>query len=269
MKSAFEEASQSIRPFWAAERIPLTFRLMTRIDPIFQKMTSSSPSIAQEELRQEFLAFAIRAGVLRFGKFITKAGRESPYFFNAGLFHQGRLLAQLGDFYAQTFLASEAAGVWHSDLLFGPAYKGIPLVSATAMALALRGRDIGFAFNRKEAKDHGEGGELIGKSLSGQVVIVDDVISAGTSIKESVALITSVGAVPAGVLISLDRMERGGTADHPSDVSAVQEVQERFGIPVVAIANLQDLLEFLDKTQDQELAKYRDAVRQYRQRWGV
>ncbi len=218
---------------------------------------------------QEFIRFAIDAGVLRFGSFVTKAGRESPYFFNAGLFHHGGSLGSLASFYAKTFLAAEFDGRLEIDMLFGPAYKGITLASATAVALAQSGRDIGFAYNRKEAKDHGEGGTVVGAELKGRVLIIDDVISAGTSVRESVEIIRAHGATPAGVLIALDRMERGGTAAAPTDRSAVQEGQDLFGIPVIAIANLAGLMQFLESSQDPELARYQSAVRDYRQRWGV
>jgi orotate phosphoribosyltransferase len=218
---------------------------------------------------QEFIRFAIDAGVLKFGSFITKAGRESPYFFNAGLFDHGGTLGALAGFYARTFLAAEFDGRLQADGLFGPAYKGIPLVSATAVALSHAGRDIGFSYNRKEAKDHGEGGVVVGRALTGRILIVDDVISAGTSVRESVDIIRAHGATPAGVLIALDRMERGGTASAPTERSAVQEVQDLFGIPVIAIANLADLLEFLDRSDNRELYQYRDAVAAYRERWGV
>lgn len=216
-----------------------------------------------------FLKFAIDSGVLRFGSFTTKAGRQSPYFFNAGLFHRGSLLAKLAEFYAQAFLAAEADGVWSADGLYGPAYKGIPLVSATAVALSQQGRDIGFSFNRKEAKDHGEGGTIVGAALAGQIVIVDDVISAGTSVRESVDAIRAQGATPVGVLIALDRMERGGTAEHPSETSAVQEVWAQFGIPVRAIASLTGLLSFLQASDDPGLNQYQQAVQDYRTRWGI
>jgi orotate phosphoribosyltransferase len=216
-----------------------------------------------------FLRFAIDSGVLRFGSFTTKAGRQSPYFFNAGMFHSGSLLGRLSEFYAQAFLAAEADGVWSADGLYGPAYKGIPLVSATAIALSQQGRDIGFSFNRKEAKDHGEGGTIVGAPLTGRIVIVDDVISAGTSVRESVDAIRSQGATPAGVLIALDRMERGGTAEQPSETSAVQEVWAQFGIPVRAIASLTGLLSFLQASEDPGLSQYQQAVQEYRMRWGV
>jgi len=206
----------------------------------------------------EFIAFAIKTGVLRFGEFKTKAGRLSPYFFNAGLFNDGASLDRLSDFYARAILQ---AGV-PCDMLFGPAYKGIPLAAATAIALARRGRNLPYGFNRKEAKDHGEGGSLIGAPLSGRVLIIDDVISAGTSVRESVALIRDAGATPAGVMIALDRMERG-----QSERSAVQEVQQDYGIPVVAVATLDDVLAYLDGQP--ELAQNMQAVFHYRQQYGI
>lgn len=232
-------------------------------------MAASTYSDASSPREEAFLRFAIHAGVLRFGTFITKAGRTSPYFFNAGLFHHGGLLGSLSDFYAQAFLAAETAGLWAADGLYGPAYKGIPLASATAVALARAGRDIGFSFNRKEAKDHGEGGVVVGAPLVGRIVIVDDVISAGTSVRESVELIRAAGATPVGVLIALDRMERGGTAEAPTDRSAVQEVAEQYGLPVKAIATLEDLLHFLERSNDPALQQHREAVAAYRTQWGV
>jgi orotate phosphoribosyltransferase len=218
-----------------------------------------------DNLRQQFIAFSVDAGVLRFGEFITKAGRTSPYFFNAGLFNDGATLGRLADFYAQTLIDS---GV-EFDMLFGPAYKGITLASATAVALAAKGRNVPFAFNRKEAKDHGEGGTIVGAKLAGRVVIIDDVISAGTSVRESVDLIRAAGATPAAVLIALDRMERSGKDDALSASSAVQEVSSAYGMPVVSIANLDDLLAYLPQGGDSELGRYRDAVAAYRQRYGV
>jgi orotate phosphoribosyltransferase len=218
----------------------------------------------------EFIRFALDCGVLRFGQFRTKAGRASPYFFNAGLFHSGAALGALAGFYARTLLEAERSGRVAFDMLFGPAYKGITLASATAVALAAQGRDAGFAFNRKEAKDHGEGGLLIGAPLAGRVVIVDDVISAGTSVRESVELIRAAGAAPAGVLIALDRMERGGDAERVADMSAVQEVEREFGIPVLAIATLEDLVGYLDREADSSsLAAYRAEIAAYRARYGA
>jgi orotate phosphoribosyltransferase len=218
------------------------------------------------DLRQQFIEFAVSAGVLRFGEFTTKAGRLSPYFFNAGLFNDGANLGKLAGFYAQTLLDS---GI-EFDMLFGPAYKGITLASATAVALAAKGRNVPFAFNRKEAKDHGEGGTMVGAKLQGRVVIIDDVISAGTSVRESVELIRAAGATPCAVLIALDRMERSGKEDDLSAHSAVQEVSRNYGMPVVAIGNLSDLLHYISSADAApELAQYRDAVNAYRQRYGV
>jgi orotate phosphoribosyltransferase len=217
-------------------------------------------------LRQQFIAFSLDAGVLRFGEFVTKAGRLSPYFFNAGLFHDGRTLGRLADFYAQTLLDS---GV-EFDMLFGPAYKGITLAASTAVALANKGRDTSFAYNRKEAKDHGEGGTIVGAKLAGRVVIIDDVISAGTSVRESVEMIRAAGATPCAVLIALDRMERGGKDGLISAHSAVQEVAQTYGIPVIAIASLADLLGYLEQQGgDAQMAQHRTAVAAYRAQYGV
>jgi orotate phosphoribosyltransferase len=218
------------------------------------------------KLRQEFIAFSVSAGVLRFGEFITKAGRTSPYFFNAGLFNEGATLGKLADFYAQTLIDS---GV-EFDMLFGPAYKGITLAAATSVALANKGRNVPFAYNRKEAKDHGEGGTIVGAELKGRVVIIDDVISAGTSVRESVDMIRAAGATPCAVLIALDRMERSGKDGALSELSAVQEVTKQYGMPVVSIANLADLFEYLSGAgAHQQLANYKDAVAAYRSRYGV
>jgi orotate phosphoribosyltransferase len=217
-------------------------------------------------LAQQFIAFSVETGVLRFGEFVTKAGRTSPYFFNAGLFNDGATLGKLADFYAQTLLDS---GI-DFDMLFGPAYKGITLASATAVALANKGRNTRFAFNRKEAKDHGEGGTLVGAKLQGRVVIVDDVISAGTSVRESVEIIRAAGATPCAVLIALDRMERSGKDDALSAHSAVQEVSQNYNIPVIAIGNLADLMDYIANAgAKSELANYQSAVAAYRQRYGV
>lgn len=217
-------------------------------------------------LKQEFIQFAVKAEVIRFGEFVTKAGRTSPYFFNAGLFNDGANLGKIADYYAQTLLD---AGV-EFDMLFGPAYKGITLASATAVALAAKGRNVPFAYNRKEAKDHGEGGSIVGAKLTGRVVIVDDVISAGTSVRESVEMIRAAGATPAAVLIALDRMERAGKDNQLSTHSAVQEVSQLYGIPVIAIANLNDLFACLsDAAADSSLAQYKEAVGAYRQKYGA
>ncbi len=218
----------------------------------------------------EFIRFALDAGVLRFGQFRTKAGRDSPYFFNAGLFNDGARLGRLAEFYAATLLTAQNAGRLRFDMLFGPAYKGITLASATAVELARRGRNVDFAYNRKEAKDHGEGGTLIGAPLRGRVVIVDDVISAGTSVRESVDIIRAAGAEPAAVLIALDRRERGGNATEVTELSAVQQVQALFGIPVLSIASLDDVVAFLEQSGHAgELAAYRSQVAAYRERYGV
>ncbi len=197
-------------------------------------------------------------GVLRFGEFKTKAARLSPYFFNSALFDDGASFGQLCGYYAAAISASGIA----FDTLFGPAYKGIPLVAGTAIRLAEHGRNVPFCFNRKEAKDHGEGGTLVGAPLKGRVLILDDVISAGTSVRESVAIIRAQGATPAGVVIALDRMERGTGVR-----SAVQEVREQFGIPVVAVATLADLIDYLGSAA--ELTQHLAAVEAYRRQWGV
>lgn len=208
--------------------------------------------------KDDFLAFAIARQVLLFGEFKTKAGRLSPYFFNAGLFNDGDALKRLGEFYAKAILDSGVA----FDGLFGPAYKGIPLAASVAIALAARGVNVPFTYNRKEAKDHGEGGNLVGARLTGRILIVDDDISAGTSVRESVDLIRAAGAIPCGVTIALDRMERGTGA-----LSAVQEVERDAGLPVVAIANLRDLLAYLDTQPG--YADTRAAVQRYRAEYGV
>ncbi|HAN56532.1 orotate phosphoribosyltransferase [Sulfuriferula sp.] len=195
------------------------------------------------DFRQQFLSFAIEQKVLCFGEFKTKAGRMSPYFFNAGLFADGVALQKLGEFYAKAIIAADI----QFDVLFGPAYKGIPLAAATVVALAAQGQKVPYSFNRKETKDHGEGGNIVGAPLKGRVLIIDDVISAGTSVRESVELIRSQGATPAGVVIALDRMERG-----QGELSAVQEVQMQYAIPVFAIANLDDLVAYLQTHENME-----------------
>ena len=220
--------------------------------------TGAVTSSVSSDLSREFIAFACELGVLRFGEFKTKAGRLSPYFFNAGLFNDGASLSRLSDFYARRI---QATGV-RFDVLFGPAYKGIPLAAGTAMALAGLGRNTPYAYNRKEAKDHGEGGTLVGAPLKGRVLIIDDVISAGTSVRESVDLIRDAGATPAAVVIALDRQERGqGT------LSAVQEVELSYGIPVISIATLTDLIDYL--AGNPELESNLAAVRAYRVRYGI
>ncbi|MEP7328434.1 MAG: orotate phosphoribosyltransferase [Betaproteobacteria bacterium] len=210
------------------------------------------------DYRQDFLAFALAHDVLRFGQFTTKAGRVTPYFFNAGLFNDGESLRRLGRFYGEALLASGIG----CDQLFGPAYKGITLAAATAIALAEKGHNLPFSFNRKEAKDHGEGGTIVGAPLAGRVVIIDDVITAGTAVRESVAIIRAQGATPAGVLIALDRMERG-----QGDLSAVDEVRAMFDIPVAAIATLDDVMHFI--VGNPALDVHAGAVADYRARYGT
>ncbi|HEX3397083.1 MAG TPA: orotate phosphoribosyltransferase [Steroidobacteraceae bacterium] len=209
--------------------------------------------------QSEFIELCVQLGVLRFGRFTLKSGRESPYFFNAGLFNTGAAVGAVGRAYAAALAASDVK----FDMLFGPAYKGIPLVTITAAALAERHqRNVPFAFNRKEAKDHGEGGQIVGCPLKGRVLIVDDVITAGTAIRESIDIIRTAGATPAGVLLALDRQERASG----SDFSAVQEVRAQYQVPVVAVINLADLMQHVSKLgQAGELS----SMRQYRERYGL
>ncbi len=236
-------------------------------------MTATDPSLASD-----FVTFAIEAGVLRFGSFTTKAGRESPYFFNAGAFDNGLKLARLAEFYARRLIAdattASAPGTpeLRFDLVFGPAYKGIALAAALAMELARRGHNRPYAYNRKEAKDHGEGGTLVGAPVRGRVLIVDDVISAGTSVRESVDLISNAGAVPCGVVIALDRQERVGDsalAPGVAATSAVQFVERTLRLPVSAIATLDDLLTVLLHSGNAELQAHSAPVQAYRDRYGV
>ncbi len=210
------------------------------------------------DLSQEFIAFSVKKQVLKFGEFKTKAGRLSPYFFNAGLFNDGESLLKLGEFYANSISAS---GI-KFDMLFGPAYKGIPLVAAISIAFAKNGHNYPYAYNRKEAKDHGEGGTLVGAPLLGNVLIIDDVISAGTSVRESVDIIAQSGAKPCGVAIALDREEKGS-----GQLSAVQEVQTLHHIPVCSISNLSDLLNFVNNQSD--MAQHLLKIQQYQQLYGV
>ncbi|GKS70163.1 orotate phosphoribosyltransferase [Nitrosomonas sp. PY1] len=210
------------------------------------------------DFQKAFIQFSIDRNVLRFGEFKTKAGRLSPYFFNLGLFNDGDSLRLLGEFYAKAILAAALP----FDMLFGPAYKGIPLVSTIAVALSSMEHNYPYCFNRKETKDHGEGGALIGAPLVGQVLIVDDVISAGTSVRESVDLIRAANALPSGVMIALDRMERG-----TEQLSAVQEVHKAFGIPVASIINLDHLIEYLPN--DKNHTHHLHAIRRYRDTYGV
>ena len=222
-------------------------------------------SAGREAFRREFVDFSIRAGVLRFGEFKTKAGRLSPYFFNAGLFADGATLGELGHYYARAALAS---GIGF-DIIFGPAYKGITLAAATAVALAGLGHNVPFAFNRKEAKAHGEGGTLVGAKVAGRVVIVDDVITDGASKRESVELLRAAGGEPAAVLIALDRMERGGTDAQLSAHSAVEDFTRDYGLPVISIATLADLLQYLRGNADTALQDHFGRVQAYRERYGV
>lgn len=210
------------------------------------------------DFRREFIRYALDCQVLRFGDFTLKSGRRSPYFFNTGLFDTGARLARLGEFYAR---AAQHYRI-HADVLYGPAYKGIPLVCAASIALALQtGQQVPFAFNRKEAKDHGEGGVLVGTPLRGSVLILDDVITAGTSVRESVNIIRSAGARPAGVLIALDRQERGSGAK-----SAVQEVEQTYQLPVFSIISLADIIQYLELNDESQAVA---ALREYRERYGV
>lgn len=222
-------------------------------------------SVNPEKNQSDFIQFALEAKVLSFGEFKTKAGRLSPYFFNAGLFNDGAQLGKLGEFYAHALLGSNI----DFDMLFGPAYKGITLAASTAIALARSGRNTPFAYNRKEAKNHGEGGTLIGAPVRGRVVIIDDVISAGTSVRESVDLIVRAGAKPCAVLIALDRMEKSGDALRVGQYSAVQSVGQEFGLPVIAIANLEGLMHYLQQSHDQQLQTFLPAVQDYRNRYGI
>ncbi len=210
------------------------------------------------DFRQDFIQFAVNRNVLCFGEFKTKAGRMSPYFFNAGLFSDGESLRQLAQFYAKAILSAKL----EFDVLFGPAYKGIPLAAATAMALAENGHNVPFSYNRKETKDHGEGGNIVGAPLKGRILIIDDVISAGTSVRESVELIRANQATPCGVVIALDRMERGS-----GELSAVQEVTQSYDIPVISIASLDNLLEYLQ--DNPEMAQNLQAVSAYRASYGI
>ncbi len=230
----------------------------------------SLPPTPDHTLAQAFIQFSLESGVLKFGSFTTKAGRQSPYFFNAGLFDDGAKLSRLAGFYAQALLQSDL----QFDMIFGPAYKGIPLGAAVAVELARFGRNLPFAYNRKEAKDHGEGGSLVGAPLKGRVLIVDDVMSAGTAVRESIALIEKAGATAYGVAVALDRQEMatevtpdGGLRDLPH--SAVQYVRETLCLKVCAVAQLSDLLAYLGTQSDNAMAQHLPAVQAYRDRYGV
>ena len=216
-------------------------------------------------LAQEFVRFAVESDVLRFGEFKTKAGRLSPYFFNAGLFDDGRKMGRLAEFYAKALVAS---GI-EFDMVFGPAYKGIPLAATVAVELARLGRNVPFAYNRKEAKDHGEGGTLVGAPLKGRVLIVDDVMSAGTAARESIAIIRAAGATPHAVAIALDRQEKATENGQDVDHSAVQYVRHQLGMQVCAIARLADLLLFLEQNGEEGMRSHHEKVLAYRQQYGV
>jgi orotate phosphoribosyltransferase len=219
----------------------------------------------RDPLALDFVQFAVECGVLRFGQFKTKAGRMSPYFFNAGLFDDGAKLGRLAEFYAQRLLDSGIV----FDMVFGPAYKGIPLGAALAVELARRGRNVPFAYNRKEAKDHGEGGTLVGAPLRGRVLIVDDVMSAGTATRESISIIEAAGATPHAVLIALDRQEKATENGQDVPYSAVQFVQRQLGLQVAAIAKLDDLMQYLSGNSNTDLSKEHQSVLAYRERYGV
>ena len=225
--------------------------------------------LTQDSLAQHFVQFALDCGVLKFGEFKTKAGRLSHYFFNAGLFNDGAKLGKLAQFYAQRILASGL----EFDMLFGPAYKGIPLGAALSVELARLGRNVPFAYNRKEAKDHGEGGTIVGAPLQGRVLIVDDVISAGTAVRESVALIKASGATPYALAIALDRQERathvqdGEIVDAP--LSAIDYIRQEIGLRVCTVSLLEDLLKYLQSSQDPLLAPHLQSVKNYRDKYGA
>ena len=227
--------------------------------------TTAADAVDTATLAQDFVKFAVASGVLRFGEFKTKAGRLSPYFFNSGLFDDGAKLGRLAEFYARRLLASGLP----FDMLFGPAYKGITLASASAVELARLGRTVPFAHNRKEAKAHGEGGLMVGAPLKGRVVIIDDVITDGASKRESVDMIRAAGAEPAAVLIAMDRQERVGSDDNLSAHSAVESFAREYGLPVLAIANLADLMTYLKSTDDPTLRVHLARVVSYRERYGV
>ncbi len=228
-------------------------------------ITKTKPMGQQDELAQDFVQFAVDCGVLRFGEFKTKAGRMSPYFFNAGLFDDGAKLGRLAQFYAQRLLTS---GI-EFDMIFGPAYKGIPLGAALAVELARLGRNVPFSYNRKEVKDHGEGGSLVGAPLKGRVLVVDDVMSAGTAVRESITIIQAAGATAHAVVIALDRQEKATENGLDVNHSAVQYVQNQLGLQVCAIAKLSDLMRYLEKHSGQGLAADHQRVQLYRQRYGV
>jgi orotate phosphoribosyltransferase len=244
-----------------AERIPLRLRLVS----VNKELPMAVNGGGQDQLAQDFVRFSVESGVLRFGSFRTKAGRDSPYFFNAGLFDDGAKLGRLAQFYAQRILAS---GI-EFDMLFGPAYKGIPLAAAVAIELARLGRNVPYAYNRKEAKDHGEGGVLVGAPVQGRVLIVDDVMSAGTAARESIAIIQAAGAKPHAVALALDRQEKATENGQDVSHSAVQYVRQKLNLQVCAIARLADLLQYLQAEGDGQIGAHYAQVLAYRERYGV
>jgi orotate phosphoribosyltransferase len=227
-----------------------------------------STNVNHDALAQDFVKFAVEAGVLRFGEFKTKAGRLSPYFFNAGLFDDGAKLGRLAEFYARRLLAAQQQGL-EFDMLFGPAYKGITLAAAVSVELARMGRNVPFVYNRKEAKDHGEGGVLVGAKVAGRVLIIDDVISAGTSVRESIAMIKAAGGTPHAVTIALDRQEKASDGVNDAPWSAVQFVENELGLRIASIATLTDLLQYLQSNADPVLSSHFARVAAYRERYGV
>ena len=243
------------------------------------EQTAVNPDTTEQNaLAQEFVQFAVASGVLRFGEFKTKAGRLSPYFFNAGLFDDGAKLGRLADFYAQRLLLEEQTTGLRFDMIFGPAYKGIPLAAAVSVELARRGRNLPFAYNRKEAKDHGEGGILVGAPVRGKVLIIDDVMSAGTAARESIAIIRAAGATPHAMAIALDRQEKATENGLDVGYSAVQYVANQLGLQVCAIARLTDLLQYLSVAASPDSGSapnghtsqvHHQAVLAYRERYGV
>lgn len=222
-------------------------------------------TVGQGRLAQDFVRFAVESGALQFGRFKTKAGRLSPYFFNAGQFDDGCKMGRLAQFYAQALLAS---GI-EFDMVFGPAYKGIPLAATVAVELARQGRNVAFAYNRKEIKDHGEGGALVGAPLKGRVLIIDDVMSAGTAARESMAIIRAAGARPEAIAMALDRQEKATEDGRDADHSAVQYVRRQLGLEVCAIARLADLLQYLTDNESEDMRLHRDNMLAYRQRYGI
>jgi orotate phosphoribosyltransferase len=244
--------------------MPLRLRLVN-LKELKEEFPMAVQKLVQDDLAQSFVQFAVECGVLRFGEFKTKAGRMSPYFFNAGLFDDGAKLGRLAAFYAQRIMAS---GI-EFDMVFGPAYKGIPLAAALVVELARLGRNVPFAYNRKEAKDHGEGGTLVGAPLKGRVLVVDDVMSAGTATRESIAIIEAAGATPHAVCIALDRQEKATEGGQDVFYSAVQYVRNTLGLQVCAIAKLADLMQYLESRSNGAMAVDHQRVLAYRERYGV